>query len=638
MFIDKQLDLTTAPEEPNVVAVVNMALRWSANPVGAGAINICPRRGPTPPNQHTITPLQFSLRLCAFAGERLAFAAMTFRRPLLFLLLFAVLICAVLIWRSLPSPVDMADYAPADSLVYVEFNDLTKVAEAIQENNVWQAAAPITHSKPAHQNLLLRSAARAGIGPLEAVLFARAQVALVVVGLNTSEENDTLKVRPEIALIAETHTSSWRTRAAAIRAVKHLAEFAYGASMCSERSADANFIECSVGAGERKIIGAVDGTLVVVGNSDNAVRSCLDVHHGLRPSIRTDPELLKVRTNVTSDKTLGFGYISPANSAKLFSWAAPLLMGKAPGDQQLEQLLAVSAGKILRGVAWSANSAAGGIEDRFLFSLEPGVVSRLQPAFETAQQDENFWKLVPESVQSLTIYRNKAPATAWSSLDSAVAFKLDALPAVLFGSLLRSSLSVYGISDPKQVLPTLNPPLLTLKPSQAEGSILVARVNDEATLRRSLAQEVYKDGTGEILEGLQANPDEKKEFTAVFVDGYVLLGKTENMRSSLVALRSNEVRPEKTNLKRAAEQSSATIVTYSNDEARLGNFITTLLLLQGRRLSNDEFAGLQDTLRGSSFSSTETKLNAFGIERTTRSAFGQFSTFISLLQPEGAAR
>ena len=102
--------------------------------------------------------------------------------------------------------------------------------------------------------------------------------------------------------------------------------------------------------------------------------------------------------------------------------------------------------------------------------------------FETAERDENFWKLVPESFQSLTIYRNKAPATAWSSLDSAVAFKLDALPAVLFGSLLRSSLSVYGISDPKEVLATLSPPLLTLKPSHgAEGSILVARVSDEAT-------------------------------------------------------------------------------------------------------------------------------------------------------------
>lgn len=560
---------------------------------------------------------------------------MKFLRPLVALSVLVILLLAVWLWWSLPARVDMADYAPADSIVYVEFNNLAAVAHAIQNSAAWQAAAPITHSEPAAQNRFVTAAARAGIGPLPAVLFARAQIALVVVDLSTSEENETLKVRPEVAIIAETHTSRWRTKPAAVEAVKHLANFAYGASMCSERTADADYIDCSVAGGERKIVGAVDGTLVVIGNSDKAIRSCLEVRRGVRPSIRTDVELVKVRSNVTSDKTLGFGYISPANSAKLFSWAAPLLVGQAPGDQQLEQLLAVSAGKVLRGVAWTANPSPQGIEDRFLFSLEPGVVSRLQPAFETAERDENFWRLVPEGFQSLTIYRNKAPAAAWNSLDSAVSFKLDALPAVLFGSLLRSSLSVYGIENPKEVLPTLSPPLLTLKPSQgAEGSILVARVSDEQKLRQSLAQEIFKGVKGEIIEGLASNPDAGKEFAAVFADGYVLLGKTENMRAGLAALRQNAA-GDKKDLQQSAQQSSAPIVTYANDETRVNNFISTLLMLQGRRLSNDEVAKLQDTLRRAGFASTETRLNAFGIERTTRSAFGQFSTFVSLLQPDG---
>ena len=563
---------------------------------------------------------------------------MKFLRPLLALVMLAIPIGAVWLWWSLPSRVDMADYAPANALVYVEFNDLTSVAQAIQHSDVWQSAAPIIHSQPPSQNRLMTAAARAGIGPLKAVLFARTQVALVVVGMDTSEQNDTLKVRPEVAIIAETHTSRWRTKPAAVEAVKHLANFAYGASMCTERSGDAEYIECTVAGAERKIVGAVDGTLVVVGNSDNAVRSCLEVHRGARSSIHTDPELVKVRSSVASDKTIGFGYISPANSAKLFSWAAPLLMGQAPGDQQLEELLAVSAGKILRGVAWTASSSQGGIEDRFLFSLEPGVVSRLQPAFETAERDENFWKLVPEGFQSVTIYRSKTPAAAWSSLDSAVAFKLDALPAVLFGSLLRSSLSVYGISNPKEVLPALSPPLLTLKPSQGvEGSILVARVSDEARLRQSLVQEIFKGDGGEILEGLESNPDPRKEFAAVFADGYVLLGKSENMRFGLLALRNSRA-AERRELKQSALESSAPIVTFSNDEARVSNFISTLLKLQGKQLSADEAAGLQDTLRRSSFSSTETRLNAYGIERTTRSAFGQFGTFVSLLQSDSSAR
>jgi hypothetical protein len=554
---------------------------------------------------------------------------MKFLRPLLALGLLVIVLVAVWLWWSLPAKVDMADYAPADSLVYVEFNNPAAVVHAIQNSTLWQAAAPITQSKPASQSRVAATAARAGLGPLPAVLFARAQVALAMIGMNTIEEENSLKVRPEFALIVETHTSKWRIKPAAVEAVKQLANFSYGASMCTERSADADYVECSVSGSERKVIGAVDGTLVVIGNSDNAVRSCLEARRGVRPNLRTDTEMVKVRSSVVSDKTLGFGYVSPANSAKLFSWVAPLMILQSPGDQQLQQLLAVSAGKVLRGVAWTASSAPQGIEDRFLFSLDPGVVSRLQPAFTESEPDEGFWKFVPEGFQSLTIYRNKAPATAWSSLSSAVSFKLDAVPAALFGTLLKSSLSVYGISNPKEALTVLNPPLLTLKPSEsAAEAILVARVNDPDRLKQSLAEV-------EILEGLESNPDPKKEFTAVFVNDYVLLGKTENVRAGLVAIRKGvDADPKKYHnyLSQASNEREGVIVTFTNDEERVNNFLSTLVQLQGRKLSTQELESLRNVVRTAGVAATDTRLNAFGIERRTRSAFGQFSTLTSLLQ------
>lgn len=554
---------------------------------------------------------------------------MKFLRPLLALGLLVIVLVAVWLWWSLPAKVDMADYAPADSLVYVEFNNPAAVVHAIQNSTLWQAAAPITQSKPASQSRVAATAARAGLGPLPAVLFARAQVALAMIGMNTIEEENSLKVRPEFALIVETHTSKWRIKPAAVEAVKQLANFSYGASMCTERSADADYVECSVSGSERKVIGAVDGTLVVIGNSDNAVRSCLEARRGVRPNLRTDTEMVKVRSSVVSDKTLGFGYVSPTNSAKLFSWMAPLMILQSPGDQQLQQLLAVSAGKVLRGVAWTASSAPQGIEDRFLFSLDPGVVSRLQPAFTESEPDEGFWKFVPEGFQSLTIYRNKAPATAWSSLSSAVSFKLDAVPAALFGTLLKSSLSVYGISNPKEALTVLNPPLLTLKPSEsAAEAILVARVNDPDRLKQSLAEV-------EILEGLESNPDPKKEFTAVFVNDYVLLGKTENVRAGLLAIRKGvDADPKKYHnyLSQASNEREGVIVTFTNDEERVNNFLSTLVQLQGRKLSTQELESLRNVVRTAGVAATDTRLNAFGIERRTRSAFGQFSTLTSLLQ------
>ncbi|HEY8414028.1 MAG TPA: hypothetical protein VIK76_21590 [Pyrinomonadaceae bacterium] len=558
-------------------------------------------------------------------------------RLVLGLVLLVIVLVAAWLWFNVPGKVDLATYAPADSMLYVEFNSLADVAHAIQYTDVWQAAAPITHSKAATDNRLLTAAARAGVGPIDSVLFARTQVALVVLGLNTIKQEDTLKVRPEIALIAETHTTKWRTEPVMIDVVKRLANYVYGASSCVGPNGDR--FECSMPGGDRKLVGQIQGTTIILANSDSALATCLEVRARTRPSIGTDAEFVRTRSRVAVPQSLGFGYISPANSAKLFSWAAPLWIGVAPVDQQLQQLLAVNAGKILGGIAWTAVPSGGGIEDHFVFSLEPGVATHLQPAFETAARDENFWKLVPGSFQSLTIYRSREPVAAWTSLDVAVSSKLDATSAVFFGTLLRSSLLVYGINNPKEALAVLSPPLLTLKPAGVEGSVLIARVSDEARLRRSLEQENVKDWMPpQILEGLQAEPDPATEFTAVFADGYVILGKTENVRPCLVELRNGQavLTEEKKTVQNEARESTAAIVTYSNDDARLTNFISTLLLLQGRQLSNDESAKLQNTFGRSSFAATETRLSATGIERKTRSAFGQFSTFIALLQPDRA--
>ena len=113
-------------------------------------------------------------------------------RIVLIVVLLGILAAGLVLWLDVPGKVDLAEYAPADSLVYVELNDLADVARAIQQTNVWQAAAPITHSKPVNQNRWLTTAARAGVAPIESVLFARTQVALVVVGLNTTEQDNTL--------------------------------------------------------------------------------------------------------------------------------------------------------------------------------------------------------------------------------------------------------------------------------------------------------------------------------------------------------------------------------------------------------------------------------------------------------------
>ncbi|HKE60454.1 MAG TPA: hypothetical protein VKB46_27270 [Pyrinomonadaceae bacterium] len=561
-------------------------------------------------------------------------------RIIVILICLAVLLGAAWLWWSWPGKVDMAAYAPADSLVYLEFNSLTDIANAIQQNDTWRALGPPLGNKAAFDSHWWQAIARAGIGPTDNVVFTRAQVAVVVTGLNSVEEAETLRVRPDAALIIETQTNHWRLKSAAINAVKRLATFAYGQALCTEHTADADFVECASPQTDRKIVAAIDGSVVIITNSDTAVRNCLEVRRGLRPSLQSDAELQKVRRNLRNNQSLAFGYVSSTNSARLFSWAAPMLIGKAPGDQQLEQVLTSSATKILRGIAWSSESASGGIEDRYLFSLEPAVVARLGPAFQTGNAADEFWKLVPDSSQSLTIYRSQNPQTAWNALDQAVAYKLDALSAIVFSSLLKSGLAVYGVENPKDLLTTLSSPLVTVRPNAgAEGSVFIGHILNQEQLRHTLTQQIASGGHGQILEGTKIDPDLKKELTAVIVDDYLVLGKTENVQACLNAIRRGEVANATASQKQIshfAPQSNAPILTYANDEKRLSSFVSVVSLLRPAPLSQAESEKLKNVIKNSSFSATETNLAANGIERKTRSAFGQFSTLLSLLQQDTA--
>lgn len=560
-------------------------------------------------------------------------------RLLLILIVLLTLVVTALLWWNRPGRVDMAAYAPADSLVYLEFNSLTDLAKAIEQNEMWKAVAPMIGSDPKLVNTWSTNIARAGLAPVQSVVLSRAQFALVVVGLNSVEEEDTLRIRPEIALIVETHTSNWRLQSLAVGSVKQLANYAYGQSSCTENSSfGAHYVECSSTANDRKLIGAIDGSVVIVGNAAKAVQSCLEVRRGMRASLQPDADLQRLRQTLQSDSALSFGYISSANVAKIFSWATPLLIGQAPGGGQLQELLATSAAKILRAIAWTSKASQTGFEDRYVITFEPDVMSRLEPAFKVVPTAEGIWRFVPQDVQSLTIYDQTDPLTAFTSFNSVVAYRLDAVSAVMFSSLLRTSLAVYGIENPSEVLPNLAPPLVTMRSRGDDTSaVLIAQVPYPSRLRQSL-QNQFKGSPIQIMESRQDKLDVNREYVALLLDGYVLMGKTDSVRIWL-EVNSSQKRWSSMSgqLRELRSGGNIAITTYSNDQARVNSFISTLAELRGMPLSAKQADDLRTSTEYAFFSITETSLNSTGIERRTRSAFGQLSTLLSLVKADSSA-
>lgn len=563
-------------------------------------------------------------------------------RRLFFLVLFLIIFAVAWCWWNWPRRVDMSQYAPSDSLVYLECNDLHAIVKTLSETDTWKEFGTTVGLKPSRKSdRWLSLIASLGIGPVESVVFSRAQVAVVMLNLDAAEEDTILKIRPEGAIIIETHTSSWRIKSTVENYLMRFAESTYGQVTPTRYREEIEYLEWAPPAGNRRIVAVIDGSLVVVGNSKRAVQSCLETRRHQRAALLSDPALQTMRTRVSASQGLAFGYISAGNATRLFSWGAPLLFGRGPGDSTLEQILTNRAAKVLGAIGWSSRLSHGGIEDRFFFTLEPRIVSRLEPVFKVGPSNGSLWRVLPGQADSVSIYKSENPSRAWEALRSATG-QLDPLAAVVFGSLLKNALLPYGIEDPDTFLKAVGPEVATVKLREGTGgSVLFARIRDRLTLEK-----LFK-GKAAQLPGLESTLPVRnlqvagKSFMLTFMDDYFVIGAPDDVRICLVARNNNATiaaEDRLQTLKTFAPDSSSGIVTYFRDDERVRNFFAAIIAIQGGSMSPPSSSDGPIELSKSGvklpYATTETNLVDQGIERRTRSALGQFSTLLTLFRRE----
>src|SRR5438128_1485696 len=106
------------------------------------------------------------------------------RRVLLFTTL-AILTIGGWLWWIKPIKVDMAIYAPATSLLYLESNRPLEVVESIAATDAWKVVEKASGmpGSPRPNRWLQSVVGWTGIGPIQSVILARAQVAVVVTDL-----------------------------------------------------------------------------------------------------------------------------------------------------------------------------------------------------------------------------------------------------------------------------------------------------------------------------------------------------------------------------------------------------------------------------------------------------------------------
>ncbi len=565
--------------------------------------------------------------------------AMTRNRWFLVAALTALVGLAVWMWWGRPRQVDMASYAPASSLLYLEANNPMAVAEALSQTDAWKIVEQMSGADIIPHRPWLEGFVRwTGIGPVESVILARAQVAVVVTDLGATEIADALRVKPEATLIIETKTSEGRIRAPVEKAIQKLAELTYNKPVFHRTVLDGTeFMEWTAPGGSRQIVATISGSLVIIGNTRKAVESCLSVSRGHGPSLKDDPELTHVRLQLGSDQSLSFGYVPAANSARLLSIGLPLLLGRAPANSEFQRLIATAAAKVVGSLGWSARPFTTGIEDRFVISLQPSVVARLKPSFTGNSEMPGMNDSLPDSLQSVTFYKFQNSLGAWQDLKGAVASEVDALSAIFFSSLLKSALLPFGIEEPESFLASVEPGILTLRPDPgAERSLLIARVKDESGLRALLAKTMRTTDAGPTVAPTEIIEDAQGESAAGFISGLVVMGPPAEVRSYIEALRTRTRIASPDALKRMAfftpTPSPSSVVTYVDDADRVRSFVSAVIA--AKRITPATNSRVDEMIARLPYAATETTMGESGLERTTRSPLGQFSSLLALLIPE----
>lgn len=535
-------------------------------------------------------------------------------------LVVVVVLCfaAVWIWLNRPQRVDMSAYAPASALIYLESNSLMEVADGITATGTWKLVKPlIGETKTDWPSARTRRlVALTGIGPTTSVILARAQVAMVMLDLGAREEADTMTLKPEAALLIETHTSKRRIKTTVEQALQTFAQRSYERPSLRRVIIDGDeFLVWSAADNNRHIVAVIDDSLVIVANSDRAVKACLEARRGLRPTLNNGPELQQMKKNLSADGALAFGFVPSSHAPELLALATPVALGRAPGGAQIDSLVARSAAKILSSAGWSAKLVDGAIEDHYSFSLNPAVAARMRPLFQSTQQTSAPAAFVPGDVQSVTVYRFKQPDQTWRELQTTLSSQLDTLSAVLVTSVLKSGLTSYGIDDPEKFLRLVGPELMTLRLKANEASsVLIAQVRDEPGLRALLQN-----------PATQAPDDEQRKLTVQYQSGYVLLGSADDVQRCAQAATAQK-------LKHFGSDPTSPIVTYSDDSQRVADFISAVARAQNSTPKINDLAALQQSVQ-LPYAVTETSLSEFGLDRRTRSPLGQFSALVPLLFP-----
>lgn len=570
------------------------------------------------------------------------------RRNLLVASLILIVGVAVSAYFALRRPprVEMGRYVPASALAYVEINNFSDLVGGLTSTKAWQELAPALgiSDEISQAGLAADLMGRTGVGRDEAVIAGRAQLALVLTGIEaeggSGEEGAYINLKPRFAAVVETHSSAAVARRLAEKQAAALARNTFGESISEERRDyfDAQLLIFPGPRPDRQLVAASSGSVVIISNHIAAVETCLDAIGGRASTIAENDTLRERRGEVDTDAAI-FAFITEAGVEKLIEFLPALLASRFTTDPDRVSSVANLSDHLLKqttsGLLYGAQFESGGVTEKYLTVLRPNVAAAIaEPLKSATRANLESLNLVPRRVEDFTILNVEGVGELPDRMLKQLVPRVDVVAGLALREFVMSMRKQFGLEATDRVGVALGNEVTLIRFGGSEPTAMIVRVKDKPKiapiLERYLAEGGSKVSTVDynaVQVSISSHEDNR---AAAFVGEFLILATRDQIAKMIDAEANNDGLGSDERLAQVLTNppARATIISYKpevRDAAEMMMAVAAITKSGPADQAAADHAAIDAALARVPPSLSFTEFRDYGIITESRSAVGNFS-------------
>jgi hypothetical protein len=563
------------------------------------------------------------------------------------ILIGGLIVAAFFILRR-PPRVAMDRYVPANVLAFVEINSLADVVDGLTSTKAWRELAPVLglSSQLRQVGLVTDLIGRTGLGPDEAVVAGRAQYAIAITGIESkageTEEGAYIHLKPNFALIVETHAKpETATRLVSERA-SLIAQKLYGESVV-EHTDDYRGSRVLVFQGPeaaRQLLVSTHGSVILVANQGDAMKSCLDTITGRARALAEDPTLKQMGPEVGRDPSV-FAYVTPLGIEKIVELSPVLIAG---GDAEPESvslvadLVAHLSQQADAGLLYASKFEAGGVTEKYFTVLRSQIAEALSQPLKSSAASFSSLGMIPRSIEGLTLLNVERAGELPERVLKQLSPTMDLVAGVALREFVIGFRKQYGLEPSDSVGDAIGNEIALVNFGSGQPRAMLIRVNDRARLAPVLNKYLTRKGasvTAEKNDGtevLVSSNDDRR--AAAYAGDFLVLGTRDQIAMIVATYTKRDGIDGDQRLKQALSV-NAPIVSYRPRVEDAGKLLLAVSKLMRVTDGSPELLDRETARRAldrlpASISFTE--FRGSGVYTESHSAVGNFGSIASLIE------